>query len=97
MAKKKQLPKICWQCGRNGAADPLDRHHVFGGANRANSEVYGATVHLCHFRCHEFGDEAVHKSARRALALKQWMQRVLMARQGWSVEDFRAVFGKSWI
>lgn len=22
----------CFLCGRNGASDPLERHHIFGGA-----------------------------------------------------------------
>lgn len=29
---------ICYFCGRNGSRDPLEEHHVFGGANRKLSE-----------------------------------------------------------
>jgi len=28
----------CYLCGRNGSGDPLDWHHVFGGANKKLSE-----------------------------------------------------------
>ena len=41
----------CFLCGRNGADDPLDKHHIFGGAYRKKSERYGLTVYLCHDRC----------------------------------------------
>ena len=38
--------KRCWLCGRNGADDPLDVHHIFGGANRKLSDRFGLTVYL---------------------------------------------------
>ena len=31
--------KECFLCGRNGNGDPLDRHHIFNGANRKKSET----------------------------------------------------------
>ena len=52
----------CWLCGRNGSAEPLDKHHVFGGALRSKSERYGLTVYLCHGSCHIFGERAAHRS-----------------------------------
>lgn len=24
--------RVCWLCGRNGNGDPLECHHIFGGA-----------------------------------------------------------------
>ena len=33
--------RSCWLCGRNGTAEPLDKHHIFGGAYRKKSEKYG--------------------------------------------------------
>ena len=44
--------RSCWLCGRNGTAEPLDKHHIFGGAYRKKSEKYGLTVYLCHGSCH---------------------------------------------
>ena len=41
MIPAKDMPRACWLCGRNGASDPLDAHHIFGGANRKLSEKYG--------------------------------------------------------
>ena len=89
--------RFCALCGRNGSVDPLDKHHVFGGANRAKSEKYGATVDLCHERCHERGPEAVHNCRETDLKLKRKTQRELMERLGWSEDDFRREFGKSWL
>ncbi len=89
--------RACFLCGRNGNGDPLDKHHIFGGANRKKSEKYGAVVHLCHQRCHENGKEAVHKNRETELRLKQYGQLKVMGEQGWTEEEFRAEFGKSWL
>lgn len=87
----------CFLCGRNGSQDRLDRHHIFGGANRKKSERYGLVVHLCHNDCHIFGETAVHKNAETMLALHQYGQRKAMQENGWSVEDFIKVFGKNYL
>lgn len=88
----------CWKCGRNGAADPLDRHHIFEGtAYRKKSEKYGLVVYLCHNRCHIFGGDAVHQNAEAMRELHQYGQRLAMERFGWTVEDFRREFGKSYL
>lgn len=93
----RKLPRKCWLCGRNGARDPLDAHHIFGGANRKLSEKYGLVVPLCHHRCHESGSMAVHRSAETAQRLHEWGQRKAMEEQGWSIAEFRAVFGRNYL
>ena len=97
MAKKYEPPRVCRLCGRNGNGDPLDKHHVFGGANRKLSEKYGAVVYLCHNRCHENGPEAVHRNAESKRRLQAETQERLMEENGWTVEDFRGVFGRSYL
>lgn len=87
----------CFLCGRNGMEDPLDRHHIFGGANRKKSERYGLVVDLCHNRCHIFAPSAVHQNAKRMHQLKRYGQLKAMKEQGWSEEDFIREFGKSYI
>lgn len=87
----------CFLCGRNGSQDRLDRHHIFGGANRKKSERYGLVVHLCHNDCHIFGEKAAHKNAETMLELHQYGQRKAMQENGWSVEDFIKVFGKNYL
>lgn len=89
--------KNCWLCGRNGAADQLDKHHIFGGPNRKLSEKYGLVVYLCHHRCHIFGKDAVHNSVDTMQELHEYGQRKAMEENGWTVDDFRDVFGKSYL
>lgn len=97
MITAKDLPKVCFLCGRNGVGDPLDAHHIFGGANRKLSERYALVVPLCHDRCHENGKNAVHRNAATAQALHEFGQRLAMERMGWSIEEFRAVFGRNYL
>lgn len=87
----------CFLCGRNGASDPLDRHHIYFGANRKWSEKFGLTVYLCHDRCHENGEDAVHRNAEVCRRLQRYAQRRAMAHYGWSVGQFRAVFGRNYL
>ena len=97
MKTAKDLTCECWLCGRNGCGDPLDAHHIFGGANRKLSDRYGLVVPLCHKRCHESGPDAVHRNAETAQRLHEWGQEKAMREQGWSIEDFRRVFGRNYL
>lgn len=87
----------CFLCGRNGAQDTLDLHHIFGGANRKKSEKYGLVVYLCHKRCHIFCPGSVHQNASQMKRLKRYGQLRVMKEQGWTEEDFIREFGKSYI
>ncbi|MBR3008361.1 MAG: hypothetical protein IKI35_05630 [Stomatobaculum sp.] len=87
----------CVLCGRNGCEDPLDTHHIFNGGARRTSEIFGATVRLCHGRCHQMGKYSVHRNQDVDLRLKQYGQRRVMEEQGWDLEDFRAIFGKNYL
>lgn len=87
----------CWRCGRNGWADPLDRHHIFGGPNRKKSEKYGLVVDLCHNSCHIFGPMAAHANAETMRTLRQYGQRKAMEENGWTTEDFIREFGRNYL
>jgi len=89
--------KYCYLCGRNGNGDPLDKHHVFGGAFRDKSERLGLVVYLCHQRCHESGRNAVHRNAAIAAQLKAEFQQIAMDENGWTVEDFIREFGRNYL
>lgn len=99
MAKKKTPvhERRCALCGRNGVGDPLEEHHIFGGANRKKSEKYGLTVWLCGNRCHREGTEAVHRNVRSQEKLHIMGQLKAMREQGWTKDEFRAVFGKNYL
>ena len=89
--------RSCWLCGRNGTAEPLDKHHIFGGAYRKKSEKYGLVVYLCGNRCHRNGKMAVHRSGEQMRRLRRYGQLKAMQEQGWTEEDFRREFGKSYL
>lgn len=89
--------RCCWLCGRNGMAEPLDKHHIFGGANRRKSERLGLVVYLCHGSCHLNGARAVHNCRATMDALHEYGQRLAMQTQGWTREEFVAEFGKNYL
>ena len=85
----------CWLCGSRSAV--LDIHHIFGASNRKKSEKYGLVVDLCHNTCHIFGPKAVHQNAETMQTLHEYGQRKAMEDNGWTVDDFRGIFGKNYI
>lgn len=88
----------CYLCGGFPTFyDPLDKHHIFGGALRNKSERDGLTVYLHHNKCHIFGAEAVHVNAEKNRALQAEAQKAAMERYGWSVEDFRREYYKNYL
>ena len=86
----------CFLCGRHARVDyfGLDEHHVFFGANRKLSEKYGLKVYLCHELCHLYG---VHKCADINSKVQREVQAKAMKHYGWSIEDFRAIFGRNYL
>lgn len=91
------MDKVCWLCGRNGATDPLDEHHIFNGANRSKSERYGLTVYLCHSRCHIYGQYAAHRNFETRRRLQKYGQKKAMEENGWTVADFVREFGRNYL
>ena len=73
----------------------LQEHHViYGTANRKLSEKYGLKVWLC--LEHHTGRSGVHFNKDLDLNLKQMAQEYFEANYG-TREDFRTIFGKSWL
>ena len=87
----------CFLCGKNGANDRLEAHHIFGGAYRDKSEKYGLVVDLCGNSCHRNGKESAHRNAETALFLHQYAQKKVMQEQGWTKEKFIQEFGKNYL
>lgn len=87
----------CFICKQNPCGDPLDKHHVFGGALRKKSEHYGLTIYVHHEKCHVFGRYAVHVHPEVDQQVKAFAQKKAMKQFGWSEEDFRDLFYKSYI
>ena len=87
----------CFLCGRNGNGDPLELHHIFQNAYRNKSDKYGLTVWLCGERCHRLGTYSAHKNGDVMKYLHQYGQRKAMKEQGWTVKQFREVFGQNYL
>lgn len=91
------MEKYCFFCGRNGKSDPLDRHHIFGGAYRSKSEKLGLVVYLCHNKCHIFGKDSVHKNPELMRMLHRYGQNLAMKENEWDTEQFIREFGKNYL
>ena len=90
----------CYRCGRIGQTE---RHHIFGGPNRKNSEKHGLMVYLCH-DCHNeppngahFSKETadwLHRTGQTAFEVERW-------KAGATWEEARAefmeIFGKNYL
>lgn len=87
-------PGACYLCLHN--REKLDRHEVFGGANRDKSKSLGLWVTLCHHTHHIFGPAAVHACRAADLALKREAQEKAMAHYGWTTEEFIRRFGRNY-
>lgn len=91
------MMRKCWLCGKNGNGDPLDRHHIFGGANRKKSEKYGLVVDLCHHECHIFGKNAAHQNAETMQKLHEYGQKKAMEENNWTIPDFIREFDRNYL
>ena len=74
-------------------ASLVERHHIFGGSNRKNSEKYGFVIPL-RPDMHPNGAQAGKNAADIDLKLKQMSQMYFEEHYG-TRDDFRRIFGKS--
>ena len=73
------------------------RHEVFGGtANRKKSIKYGLVVFL-RPEMHNLSNKGIHFDIEFNIAVKQIAQLKAMEHYGWSVDEFRSKFGKSYL
>lgn len=97
-----QEPNQCLLCNLHGVYiyhSYLEEHHIFGGvANRKLSEKHGLKAKLClyHHRGNQMSNkEAVHHNKDIDRMLKIHAQRIF--EQSHTRDEFRRIFGKSWI
>ena len=95
---KSILQKDDTKCFICGSRHWLEWHHIWGGckAIRDKSENYGLKVRLCHY-CHNEPPDGVHQNKEIRLKLQAFAQKKAMKHYGWSDEDFRREFYKSYI
>lgn len=88
-----QKEKQCLVCG---TTYNLHSHHcLHGTANRKQAEKYGLKVWLCAYH-HNMSNEAVHFNKEFDTYLKKLAQVHFEKKHG-SREEFRKVFGKSYL
>ena len=82
-----QKAERCYMCARSGI---LQRHEIYGSANRDKSKAFGLWIWLCP-ECHD----AVHfKHAELKLELREQGQITAQRYYGWNDNEFRQMFGK---
>lgn len=78
----------CYLCGM----PKQNIHHcIHGTANRKHSDRLGLVIPVC-YQCHQ----AIHSTRKLDLQVMQGAQRVFEEKIG-NREDFRRIFGKSWL
>ena len=82
------MNRICQRCGRPAT----DMHHIFNGAMKKKSELFGAVIPLCR-ECHEY----YHTHEIENRKLKRTYQLIIMADNEMDEDDFREVFKKSYL
>jgi hypothetical protein len=90
-----KCPPVKKECYITKATEGLHKHHIFGGANRKLSELYGLYVYLIP-RLHNMSNEGVHFNREFDLKLKREGQMKFESLYG-NREDFRRIFGKNYL
>ena len=86
----------CPVCYITGRSDCLEKHHVFGGnPGRKLSEKYGLTIYLT-ADMHR-GKDGIHNNRELADRIKAEVQKIAMEHYDWTVDEFRLIFGKSYV
>lgn len=80
----------CYVCGREGYTE---RHHIYGGPNRAVSEREGFVVDLCYE--HHRGTMGVHFNKNIMDALHKGCQRLY--EEDHTREEFMALIGRNYL
>ena len=89
-----QDEKVCYQ---TGSTFGLEEHHVYGGhANRKLSEKYGLKIWL-RVDWHRDTNYSIHMDRRFRERVQREVQLIAMEHYGWTVEDFRKIFGRSFL
>lgn len=84
------------QCFLCGTTTNLERHHIFGAANRQKSEEDGLVVYLCH-NCHNEPPYGVHHNEEMMDELHRYGQRAWMERNKAGIAAFRRRYGKNYL
>lgn len=79
-----------------GRTDWIEVHHCYPGSNRKLSEKYGLCVYLNHFE-HNEPPDGVHFNREKMDKLQREVQLIAMKHYNWTEDDFRRIFGRSYL
>lgn len=82
------------ECYITGSTEGLHLHHIYGGANRKNSDRYGCVVWL-RADWHNMSDYGVHFNKDLDRRLKEECQEEFEKR--WGHDKFMSVFGRNYL
>lgn len=89
-----EIPERCHRCGLEGQ---MAHHHLIPGKpGRQLSEQFGLVVPLCP-KCHDFIHSGKPAGVKALKQLRRYGQLKCMAEHNFTEEDFRQVFGKSYL
>lgn len=88
--------RTCYACGCTATQNFMHEHHVFGGANRKNSEKYGLKVHLCYV-CHTDNKMGVHGQNKELMKKLHEEGQKAFEREHGSRKEFMNIFGKNYL
>lgn len=86
-----QDEKVCFL---TNSTQNLHRHHIFGGANRDNSEKYGLWIYLT-ADMHNMSNKGIHFNRELAITIKQLGQKEFEKTH--TREEFMRIFGKNYL
>ena len=93
----KSIVQIEKKCYLSGQTLNLDKHHIFFGSNRRNSEKYGLWVWLNHYyHIQDSGLSTPHNNRETDLHLKRLAQRKFEEVHG-SRGEFMRIFGRNYL
>lgn len=85
---------VCIITGTDKAHGSIHVHHIFGGANKANSEKYGFLIPL-RADWHDMADYGIHFDRALDLKFKRRCQEYWLEHYG-TRDEFIKVFGQWW-
>ena len=85
------------ECYISQSTTRLHKHHVYGGYGVRNlSEKYGLWIWL-RADWHIQTPYAIHNNKPLRERIQREVQEIAMKHYGWSVDDFRQIFGRSFL
>ena len=93
ISKLQEDTERCFICG---SLRMLEWHHIFGAANKKDSEKYGLMARLCH-HCHNEPPDGVHFNPDRMQLLHEIGEQKYLDETGDTVEGFIAKFGTNYL